>query len=123
MPYFEREDNIMELALKKEVKIGGKKVMLGASAMLPLDYRAEFGREIFNDIKHVSQTNLCTLHDITYSMAKHAWEYSEHNESEQFPSEREWLCQFGIMDIFNSIDEILTLWGYNAAHSSETKKK
>ena len=56
-------------------------------------------------------------------MARHAFLHTEHQPGETFPKLNDWLLQFGMMDVFNCIEEASDLWLENVQHSSVSKKR
>lgn len=109
--------------IKREIKIGDKEVLLGASAALPMEYREGTGREWFADLQKLNKQNITIVNEMVYFMARHAFIHSEHQPGETFPKLNDWLLQFGMMDVFNCIEEASDLWLENVQHSSVSKKK
>ncbi len=109
--------------IKREIKIGDKNVMLGASAALPMEYREGTGREWFADLNKINKQNITVVNEMVYYMAKHAFIHSEHQQGEAFPKLVDWLLQFGMMDVFNCVEEASDLWLENVQNSSVSKKK
>ena len=111
--------------IKREIKIGDKEIMLGASAALPMEYREGTGREWFADLQKLNKQNITVVNEMVYFMARHAFIHSEHQPGEMvtFPKLNDWLLQFGMMDVFNCIEEASDLWLENIQHSSVSKKK
>ena len=109
--------------IKREIKIGDKEVMLGASAALPMEYREGTGREWFADLQKLNKQNITIVNEMVYFMARHAFIHSDRQPGEVFPKLNDWLLQFGMMDVFNCIEEASDLWLENVQHSSVSKKK
>lgn len=109
--------------ITKEIKIGDKNVLLGASAALPMEYKECTGREWFADLNKVNKQNITVVNEMVYYMARHAFIHSDHQPGETFPKLNDWLLQFGMMDVFNCIEDAVDLWLENVQHSSVSKKK
>lgn len=117
------------------IQIGGKEVRLRYSAGIPRLYRIKFKRDIFNDLKKISEKkddteeisieDLSIIENVAYIMAKHA-DYDEDGKSlNTVPSTvEEWLEEFdGVFDVYNAMPKIFELWGLNTTITSSSKKK
>ena len=107
----------------RNVKIGDIEVKMGASAALPYEYMEKFNSDLFKDIQNVTSNNITGLSRIAWAMAKHAYLHDGENHTEPFPELVAWLVNFNVMDIYDSIDAIIELWGLNNRTGSTAKKK
>ncbi len=107
--------------IEKTVKIGDREVRFRASASIPRLYRARFKRDIFADLSKMekdaaaSADNIEIFENLAYIMALHADPSIPDNIDD-------WLLQFDMFDIYNSLPDILELWGRNLYSESEIKK-
>lgn len=121
---------------EKIVDVGGTKVKMRASALIPRLYRFKFGRDMMHDMHllqksakdYVESTangdhaefpldDLTIFENVAYIMAKHA--------DASVPSDiEEWLEGFnGVLDIYTALPEIFELWNANQATTSVPVKK
>ncbi len=105
----------------KTVMIDGKPVEFRASAAIPRKYRNLFGRDIFQDITHLSNVidgqnekasfmdnfSLELFEDLAYVM------YMAAHPDEKYASPDEWLDQFQIFSIYHILPELIKLWEQN----------
>lgn len=108
--------------MTKEVKIGENTVKMSASAFTPFSYKKVFGRDILKDIQKVQEEAketqtldpevVCMM---SYIMAREA-------DKEILPFE-EWCMQFELFDLYQSFNEVVTLWGLATAQNSKPVKK
>lgn len=129
--------------IKKEIEICGKKVVLGASALLPKIYRINFGKDMVADMNRLRKSfnaaqNLpkdateeereeasLDVIDLTI-FERTAWAMAYHADKEgNVPRDPdEWLESFdGVFSIYEVFPVILELWGLNAKTTSQPVKK
>lgn len=107
--------------MKKTVNIGEKDVELSASALTPFNYKRLFNRDMIKDIQQLQKDSQKgdldpeTVVMMTYVMAKEA-------NKDILPME-EWLLGFGLFDLYESFNEVVTLWGLNEEQHSTPRKK
>lgn len=129
--------------IKKEIEICGKKVVLGASALLPKIYRISFGKDMVADMNRLRKSfnaakNLpkdateeereaasLDVIDLTI-FERTAWAMAYHADKEgTVPHDPdEWLESFdGVFSIYEVFPAILELWGLNQQTTSKPVKK
>ena len=107
--------------MKKDIVIGGKEVPMSASALTPFSYKRLFGRDIIKDIQKIQKDSQSGELDpeivvyMTYVMAKEA--------DKDLPPLEEWLAGFELFQIYESFNEVVTLWGLNEEQNSAPAKK
>lgn len=107
--------------MRKTVKIGDKDVELSASALTPFNYKRLFGRDLIKDIQQLQKDSRKgemdpeTVAMMTYVMAKEG--------NKDLPPIEEWLEGFGLFDLYESFNEVVTLWGLNEEQHSTPRKK
>lgn len=115
--------------IHKAIVIDGKEVPFRASASIPRIYRHQFGRDIFKDMKELSEDveggdgesskipveNLEIFENVAYCMARHA-------DPKQPEDIGDWLDQFDTFSIYTVLPQLLQLWGKNLAAEAEAKK-
>lgn len=107
--------------MKKDVKIGKYDIELSASAFTPFSYKKLFQRDLLKDIQQIQKDSKSGGLDaeivsmVTYTMAKEV-----NKDIEPF---EEWLGKFEIFDLYESFNEVVTLWGLNAQQNSVPRKK
>ena len=107
--------------MKKDIQIGDKIVTMSASALTPFSYKRLFGRDIIKDIQTVQKMSQKGDLDpeivamMTYVMAKEA--------NKDIPPMEEWLEGFGMFEVYESFNEVVTLWGLNEQQHSTPAKK
>ena len=113
--------------MEKEILVGGKKVKMRASALIPRLYRFRFQRDIIKDIvglkkayskaaelpedateeqkeaAQLSAIDLTIFENVAYVMAKHA-------DSSIPDTPEEWLDGFEMFSIYEVLPKILELW-------------
>lgn len=113
--------------MEKDVNIGGKIVHMKATASTSLLYSDKFsGEDLFNEMtklttaitsgKGFGDASYNVLPKVAYIMAKQA-------DASISDDVGEWLDQFGMMDIFNALDQIIGLWTINTTPTAKPKKK
>lgn len=114
--------------IKRIVEIDGKEVTFAASAALPRLYRHLYQRDLFKDLKALSEEisesdedkstlnidSLTIFENISYCMARHA--------NSGIPDIDTWLGDFEMFSIYKVFPEILKLWSDNLAEQSVAKK-
>ena len=108
--------------MKKEIKIGSKTVPMSASALTPFSYKKVFGRDLIKDVQTL-QKNAQKSGDLdaeivvtlSYIMAREA--------DKDIPPMEEWLMGFELFDLYQSFNEVITLWGLNEQQNSTPRKK
>ena len=107
--------------MKKDIIIGEKTVPMSASALTPFSYKRMFGRDIIKDIQKIQKDSQGGDLDpeivamMTYVMAKEA--------DKDLPPIEEWLEGFGIFEVYESFNEVVSLWGLNEEQHSTPAKK
>lgn len=107
--------------MKKEIKIGEFTVEMSASAFTPFSYKKLFGRDLIKDVQQIQKDSQKGELDaeivsmMTYTMAREA-----NRDIEPF---EEWLQKFGLFDLYESFNEVVTLWGLNTKQNSTPRKK
>lgn len=111
--------------ISKTIKIDGKDVRLAAPASLTYKYRAQFGSDMFNDMKTLATKNagdlltaeeLETMFNIAYIMAKCG--------DPEIPDNPEaWLDEFDVFPIREVFAEVEALWMRSLGMTVSTKKK
>lgn len=114
-------------AQEKTIMISGVPVRLRADAATPYIYRMMFGAEIFRDVNRLTKSfneksedgfngaGMDVLERIAYCMAKQA--------DPDVPEMAQWLSQFGMFGVYESMVDIIQMWGVNTQTSSVPKKK
>lgn len=121
------------------VNIGGNKIKMRATALMPRLYRFKFGRDIIKDMSQLEQSfkkaceskkseedttayqlsvmDLTIFENIAYIMCKQA--------NPDIPdSPDEWLDSIdGVFSIYEILPTIIGLWNANEATTSHPKKK
>ena len=114
--------------IKKSIVIDGQEVTFAASAALPRLYRHLYNRDLFKDLKQLSENveasneaestlnvdSLTMFENISYAMAKHA--------RADIPNIDEWLEGFSMFSIYQVFPEILKLWSDNLEQQATAKK-
>ena len=118
------------MALTKTIEIDGKQVTFRASAAIPRIYRIRYHRDIFVDLRKLSELmkeqdkddsaldcmSLELFENIAHCMARHA-------DPKHVPnSPDEWLEDFNFFSIYEVLPELIELWGLNVAQDVESKK-
>lgn len=104
--------------ITKEVCIGDKKVLFGASAGTLRRYRVLFGGDLIAEMQKLdtNKVNTDVLEKLAYVMAKQANPDMEEDIDE-------WLDQFGTVEFMGALNEIIALWIQNNETASTSKKK
>lgn len=117
--------------METTIRIDGQDVRFKSTAAVPLLYRRQFKRDLFQDLQAVaeamsgrdaSSTNLpiqalSTFENLAYIMAKHG-------DPDTVPdSPEEWLDGFSMMPIYAVFPVILDLWSGNVDGLEKRKKK
>lgn len=117
--------------MEATIKIDGKDVRFRATAAVPLLYRRKFNRDLFRDLRTVSEAMtgkdpdksdlpiqaLTTFEQMAYIMAKHA-------DPDNVPDSLEkWLDGFSMLPVYAIFPVILDLWSGNVEGLEESKKK
>lgn len=127
--------------IKKTIKVCGKTVSLGASALLPKIYRINFQRDMVSDMNRLRRSitaaqslpsdatqeerqaaaldvlDLTIFEQMAWAMAYHADNTIPHDPDE-------WLESFdGVFSIYEIFPTILELWGLNNQTTSAPAKK
>lgn len=121
--------------MEKIIEIDGRQIPFKATGNTPRLYRVLFGRDIFKDIKKLSDDiqesqkrqeeegtddsyldslTLELFENIAYVMAKQA--------DSNIPNIDEWLDGFSFFSIYLILPQILELWNLNMSQISESKK-
>lgn len=116
--------------MTKDINVGSAVVPMKATAAVPRLYRIKFRRDIMQDMQKLQDSakkvnesgedfqiaDLEIFENVSYIMAKHA-------DSSVPGSVEEWLDRFEVFDIYSALPQIIELWGFNMATTSESKKK
>ena len=104
--------------MEKKIKIDGKNVKFKSTGALPMRYKAQFGRDIFEDlykmqgagdmknkkqptIKDIESIDFDTFYKIIWILAKTA--------DKDIPEPIEWLDQFDEFPIMDILDEVMVM--------------
>lgn len=129
--------------VKREVEISGKKVIFGASALLPKIYRIHFGKDLISDMNRLRKNysrvkslpdddskedrNSAFLDEIDLTIFERvSWAMAYHADREgRVPEDPdEWLESIdGIFSIYEIFPVLLDLWGMNNRTTSVPAKK
>lgn len=112
--------------MEKTITIGNVEVTMRATGNTPKRYRETFNKDLLVEyqklLRHIDDegnfddnADLGVVERLAYIMAK---QYDEN-----IGTLEEWLDQFGVMDIFNSLNQIVTVWTKNTETLSDSKKK
>ena len=106
--------------MKKKVMIGEKEVLMEATGLTPVDYRTEFpGHDIITELVIIASESL--ENDVT-SIDTGIYErlaYVMSEDHEKGVTFRDWIKQFGPMDVFLASEEIMDVWNGNSDTLSE----
>lgn len=112
--------------MEKTIQIGGKDVLMKATANTPKRYRNEYNEDLLIKLQHlynhldrktgefVGEVDLAVVENLAYIMAKQA--------DPEIGSQEEWLDGFEMVDIYNAMPQILSVWG-NSTETLSTPKK
>ena len=107
--------------INKTIPIDGIDVPMRASAASPRIYRTVFGKDLFMELNKLQEAynkgediDLEVIENMAYLFAYQA--------NEEVDNIDEWLDQFGISAIYESMPQILALWNENEQSSSKAKK-
>ena len=117
------------MAIQKNITIDGIDVPFKASATVPRLYRLKFRRDIYQDFAALQKSvgenteefsaldieSLEVFENIAYIMAKHA-------DPAVPASPDEWLEQFNTFSIYESLPQLIDLWGLNVETQVKSKK-
>ena len=117
------------MAIQKNITIDGIDVPFKASAAVPRLYRLKFRRDIYQDFAALQKSvgektedssaldieSLEVFENIAYIMAKHA-------DSNVPDNPDDFLEQFNTFSIYESLPQLIELWGLNTATQVESKK-
>ena len=129
--------------IRKEVEICGRKVVFGASALLPKIYRINFGKDMVADMNRLRKSfkaaqslpedateeerQAVSLDEVDLTIFERtAWAMAYHADKEGVvPRDSdEWLESFdGVFSIYEIFPVILELWGLNHQTTSTPRKK
>ena len=112
--------------MEKTIKIDGKDVRLKSNALLPIVFRANFGRDIFEvqsqifglgksgfSIRQIKDVECVGLMQMVWTMAKIADDSTKPFE--------EWAGEFNEFPIFDFFDDIVDLFLTNISSTSKIK--
>lgn len=111
--------------IKKQVTIDGKEYTLGMSALLPKEYRAQYGRDLVADMQKLSAlfqgqtTNSkdAVLEDIV-------WATLRHGGADVGDTQDEWLMSIDSpFAVYELLPTILGMWTVNNKTTSTPRKK
>lgn len=107
--------------MERIIRIGETEVKMKASAFTPFQFKAEFNGDIISGIQRIrelakkGETDTEFISKVAYTMAKAANPDIEPLEA--------WLEQFGMVDFFAAMPDIVGLWSENEKATSKPKKK
>ena len=117
------------MGIRKDIEIDGKMVAFKASAAIPRIYRLKFQRDIYKDLSALEKSigdgdakasnldmfSLEMFENIAFIVAKHA--------DPTIPdTPEEWLDQFNTFSIYQTLPQLIELWGLNVKTDVEAKK-
>lgn len=112
--------------MEKIINLGGEPLRFKASAATVRNYRDFFGRDLLRDMAQVtkdSQAGEMTGEDLEI-FENFAYLCRRDAEPEAVPpSVAEWLQSFDMLDIYNILPELITLWVHNNKTLETAKKK
>lgn len=110
--------------VEKTIKIGGKDVVLRASAALPRIYRVKTGRDILKDVSGLSVAEDGTVSPEDYEVFEYlAWVMAYHADNTVPENLDDWLEQLDdVLAIYNVMPQIMDLWNSNTKTAVESKK-
>lgn len=139
------------MAIQKTIHVGSKDIPMRASALIPKLYRAEFGRDLVQDMKtlrdnynsavndqeSLSVEDLTIFENVAYMMAKHAHHHdmielhgvcSQNVAAAQTdpfpPSADDWLDELdGVFSIYEAMPQMMELYSENLRQTSIPAKK
>lgn len=127
--------------IEKEITIEGKPAKLRASGLIPILYRAWFGRDLIRDMRKISKAYNEYLHmpaDATEEekeiaqyntidtqlFADVAWTMLKHAGEDVGNSSQEWLETLdGIFTLYEILPDVLELWSQNNKTTAVPRKK
>lgn len=111
--------------MEKTLMIGDSEVVMKATANTPKVYRNFFNRDLIVEMQGLyktlkngeitDDTDLSVIENMAYVMA---W---QHDQS--VGTMTEWLDNFGMMDIYNAMNDIISMWIGSSETLSKAKKK
>ena len=112
--------------MEKTIKIGEKEITMKATGNTPKRYREEFNKDLIVEYQNLlrqiddngnftDKADLGVVERLAYIMAK---QYDSN-----IGSLDEWLDGFGVMDIFNAVAQIFSVWVASSETLSDSKKK
>lgn len=108
--------------MQKDIIIGGQTVPMSASALTPFSYKKVFGRDLIKDVQTLQREAQKTgdldaeiVVMMSYIMAREA--------NKDIAPMEEWLSGFGLFDLYQAFNDIITLWGLNEQQNSTPRKK
>lgn len=123
------------MAVTKTIEISGIPCTFKSSAAVPRMYRLRFRRDIFVDLKRLSdgmdkraKAGGSEEEDINFSpeflelFENIAYIMHVHGDPSQPKDIEKWLEQFDVFDIFIILPELLELWNLNTEQMSRAKK-
>lgn len=113
--------------MEKTVFIDGKEIKMKATAMLPLRYRAAFGKDIFKvqgsifglaagagvNMKAIEDIDCVGIMEVMWCMAKEA--------DASIPDFEKWLETFDTFPIFDVFNEVFDLFMVNVTSTTKIK--
>lgn len=123
------------MAVSKTIEISGIPCTFKSSAAVPRMYRLRFRRDIFVDLKRLSdgmdkraKADGTEEADVNFSpdflelFENIAYIMHLHGDPSQPRDVEKWLEQFDVFDIFIVLPELLELWNLNTEQMSKAKK-
>ncbi len=123
------------MAVSKTIEISGIPCTFKSSAAVPRMYRLRFRRDIFVDLKRLSdgmdkrakadgpeEADVNFSPDFLELFENIAYIMHLHGDPSQPRDVEKWLEQFDVFDIFIVLPELLELWNLNTEQMSKAKK-
>lgn len=113
--------------MEKTILIGTIEVPMKATANTPKRYRNYFNKDLIIEMQRLynhlniktgafeGDADLSVIENLAYVMARQA--------NEEIGEQEEWLDQFGTVDIYNAMADIVNVWTASTETLSKPKKK
>lgn len=113
--------------MEKIVNIGGNEILMKATANTPKRYRETFGKDLLIELQKlygqvdkktgafIGEVDFSLVENLAFTMARQA--------DDSLDDQEEWLDQFELVDLYNAMPEILSVWSESTTTLSQPKKK